>query len=137
MVGFIKGLFGGKPQPEKAAPEVEKPQKAEPSSGAYFLPPDDAKTFGNIDYMRTPKSIRRTFPKTAGGEEYAVVKQVSATDGGIISERPGEAAASPAKPEASSAPKPASAPTAAPTVRTSTDTSMDMFRNMAKDIKKR
>ncbi|HEY9646395.1 MAG TPA: hypothetical protein V6C88_08510, partial [Chroococcidiopsis sp.] len=95
-------------------------------------------TFGNIDYMRTPKAIRRTFPKTAGGEEYAVVKQVSATDGGIISERSGETAV---KPETSSAAKSTSAstpaPTPAPTVRASTDTSMDMFRNMARDIKKR
>jgi hypothetical protein len=30
----------------------------------FFLSPDDAQTMGNIDYMRTSRRTRRTFPKT-------------------------------------------------------------------------
>ena len=29
----------------------------------FFLSPDEAKTLGDIDYMRTPKTIHHTFPK--------------------------------------------------------------------------
>jgi hypothetical protein len=30
----------------------------------FFLEPDDAKTFGDIDYMRKAKRVKRTFAKT-------------------------------------------------------------------------
>lgn len=57
------------------------------SSESYFLEPDDAKTMGDIDYMRTPKKVKRTFAKTKGwGDVGASEKTVSAYD-----ERGGEA----------------------------------------------
>jgi len=54
--------------------------------GSVFLDPDDAKTMGDIDYMRTPKKIKRTFAKSKGwGEVSPSEKIVSAYDekGGI------------------------------------------------------
>jgi hypothetical protein len=49
--------------------------------GSVFLDPDDAKTMGDIDYMRTPKKIKRTFAKSKGwGEVSPSEKIVSAYD---------------------------------------------------------
>ena len=49
--------------------------------GSVFLDPDDAKSMGDIDYMRTPKKVKRTFAKTKGwGDVGASEKVVSAYD---------------------------------------------------------
>ena len=52
----------------------------------YFLDEDDSKSFGNIDYMRTSKVTRRTFPKTASNQVGEIVKQVSATEDRKVSD---------------------------------------------------
>jgi hypothetical protein len=36
----------------------------------FFLDPDDAMTMGDINYMRTSKRTRRTFPKTASNKGF-------------------------------------------------------------------
>ena len=60
------------------------------SSESYFLEPDDSKTMGDIDYMRTSKKVKRTFPNTKGwGDVGASEKTVSAYD-----ERGGDPSAS-------------------------------------------
>ena len=44
----------------------------------YFLSPDDAMTMGDIDYMRTSKRTRRTFPKTLKNKDgFALDNEVS------------------------------------------------------------
>lgn len=59
------------------------------SSDSYFLEPDDAKTMGDIDYMRKAKKVKRTYAKTKGwGDVGASEKSVSAYD-----ERSGESPA--------------------------------------------
>jgi hypothetical protein len=137
MVGFIKGFFGAKSKTQRVE-TVEQKQpdtssSAEQLSKAFFLEPDDAKTFGNIEYMRSPKTTRRTFPKTqANGEEFDFIQQVSAlevvkSDGKELSSTPTVEAnpkpIAPQKPQESNR-------------STSTDTNLDMFRRMARDIKK-
>ena len=60
MAGFF-GLFG------KKTKYVDEPQQnisSAQSSEDFYLSSDDAKTLGDIEYMRTPKAVRRTFPKT-------------------------------------------------------------------------
>lgn len=57
MTGFIRGLFSKKKKPE--AP-----------SNAFFLDDDSAKSLGNLDYMRTPNTVRRTFAKSLGSPEH-------------------------------------------------------------------
>jgi hypothetical protein len=137
MVGFIKGLFGGRsqennPQPEEA--EVNTVESQKPRS--YYLDPDDAKTLGNIDYMRTAKTVRRTFPKAPGATEaYEMVQQVSSMDKLEVSTM------NSAMTEPSVAPSDESAPSLSKTsneaeTRRSTDSSMDMFRKMARDMKR-
>lgn len=47
----------------------------------FFLSPDDAMTMGDIEYMRKPKRVRRTFPKTASNKGgFAVETEVSANE---------------------------------------------------------
>jgi hypothetical protein len=128
MTGFIRGIFGSKKKSD--AQPVERPQKDEK---AFFLDPDEAKTFGNIDYMRTAKSVKKTFPKGKVSGEYT--KAVSATETMDFSQ---PSTPQPVKREEPSAPStPAPSFSSEPAPRRQPDTSMDLFRNMAKDIKKR
>ncbi len=53
MAGFL-GLFGGKKEDKEA----------------FFLDTDESKSMGDIDYMRTPNTVRRTFAKKAGETEH-------------------------------------------------------------------
>jgi len=127
MAGLF-GLFGGKKKQDPS-------QSSEPQQGAYFLDPDSAKTFGDIDYMRTVKTVRRTFPKTVANKgEFEQIDSVSALDkmSGSNSNGSGAMNGQKSTPEA---PKPT--PENSSSQRRTTDTNMDMFRNMAKDIRKR
>lgn len=55
MAGLF-GLFGG--------------NKEEGSKEAFFLDNDESKSLGDIEYMRTPNTVRRTFAKKAGESEH-------------------------------------------------------------------
>ncbi len=95
---------------------------------SYFLDPDSAKTVGDINYMRKPVTVRRTFPKTKTGGGGEITLEVSS-----IEKRELEGvtkAETPTIPETKFEPK-------IPERRTAKDSnSMDMFRNMAKEIRK-
>ena len=174
MTGFIKCLFNRKkadaqpeapkPKEEKAPkpkaqkapkPKKEKPPKPQKEEKAFFLEPDDAKTYGDIDYMRTVKTIKRTFPKTKSNPNSGTprIEQVSALGITRVSDAyaPDYMKATPSKGStgsgSSSAPDYMKATPYQPDAgitsdRTSiderrrTDTNMDMFRNMAKDMKR-
>ena len=128
MTGFIRGLFGRKNQQTRAAQPKQ--------TGAFFLNEDDAKTFGDIDYMRSNKVVKRTFARKRGAEEMESVRQISAMEMSELDEKgivnqPKKAAPS----SFQSTPQPSKSES--PRRSANTDTSMDMFRNMAKDIKKR
>lgn len=148
MTGFIRGLFGSKankaaeagPQPPEAAPSTN--GKAE----AFYLDADDAKTLGDINYMRASKSIRRTFPKTAStAAELEMIQQVSATEKASAGE--GTAIASgngtaleqitAAQPGAPTPPVTLNGNGATPALERTSTPDMDIFRNMARDMKKR
>lgn len=136
MVGFIKGILGSKQKAEEVI--VQKPEPtpapaAKQESTAFYLDADEAQSLGNLDYMRTAKAVRRTFPKTVNNAEIELVQKVSAmmkqaegSSASIVQQAEGEAQ---------------TGETSAPTVdlvaeRRRTDTSMDMFRSMAKGLKK-
>lgn len=141
MIGFIRGLFGGR-------------KEQEPQKGAFFLDSDQAKTFGNLDYMRTAKSVRRTYPETTlarvvGSEQTKVVSSDKSmkVDGGQETPKSATFATSQAtsfssvqstyKPQSSfgRASSTGSSSTSAGD-RRRTDSGMDMFRDMAKNLKK-
>lgn len=76
MAGFF-GLFGNQTKYVDEPTEMEQPQNKE----AFYLEPDDAKTLGNIEFMRKPNVIRRTFPKTASNQKGAEsIRQVSSME---------------------------------------------------------
>ena len=126
MTGFIRGLFGRKNQQAPAQPK---------QTGAFFLSEDDAKTFGDIDYMRSNKVVKRTFARKRGAEEMESVRQISAMEMRELDER--GLVSQPKTASSSFEPTPQASKSEAPRRSANTDTSMDMFRNMAKDIKKR
>ncbi len=138
MTGFIRGLFGGKAKnPGEADRPVRQPAPQQPTikqvGGAYFLSDDDAKSYGNIEYMRSSKTVRRTFAKKRGETvERESIRQISALEAKRLQEQglsvekvaPSDVSSQPAiKKDANSE-------------RRKVDTNLDMFRKMAKDIKK-
>ena len=126
MTGFIRGLFGRNNQ---------RSPKPKQEGGAFFLDEDDAKTFGDIDYMRSSKVVKRTFARKKGQtEELESVRQISAMDKADVRED-----GVPMKPsgmETASFQSPTVKPTEEKFKRRTSDSSMDMFRNMARDLKK-
>ncbi len=130
MTGFIRGLFGSR----KA--ETDAGSTATPGdSGAYFLDADSAKTYGDIDYMRTTKAIKRTFPK--GGPRISEVSSEKWGNGSSDSTAAPSQSSTPSTPKFS-APSNSSTGSNSFTAseRRKPDKGMDMFRDMAKDIRK-
>ncbi|MBD2230956.1 hypothetical protein [Phormidium tenue] len=139
MTGFIRGLFSGKAKNpgEADRPVRQKPAPQQPTikqvGGAYFLNEDDAKSYGNIEYMRSSKTVRRTFAKKRGETvEKESIRQISALEAKRLQEQglavekiaPSEVSIQPAVKKDASA------------ERRKVDTNLDMFRKMAKDMKK-
>ncbi len=116
---------------------------------SFFLPPDEAKSLGDIDYMRKSKRVRRTFPKTQTNDVTEVIKETSSMKTSTVNGNdfvsPLTASVAESKSESnqsSSFNTPASASTSTSsnevkTERQKVNTGMDMFRNMAKDIRKK
>ena len=135
MTGFIRGLFGGSnAQSGEAAPAPKKVDRQPKESKDFFLDMNEARTFGNLEYMQTAKKVKRTFPKTAGQpEEMEYVQEVSAMGRMIEGQK--------SVPVVSSTPIVETKETTSSTTngsvdRRKADSSMDMFRKMAKDIRK-
>lgn len=147
MTGFIRGLFSKKATDEAAKPapveppkqeKVERPKKekaARPSreSSAFFLESSEAQTYGNLEYMKASKKIRRTFPKTLDSPDSKEYIQELSAMGRVV---PGQAKVEIVvpKPESESAQSAPVEDAAAQRRKAATD--MDMFRKMAKDIRK-
>jgi hypothetical protein len=134
MTGFIRGLLGGK---AKNPGESDRPVRQQPAieraAGSYYLEPDDAKSYGDIEYMRSSKTVRRTFAKKRGEtEEKESIRQVSAMEAVKLQEN-GLPAQKTAQAETFSQPTVKSEPSFE---RRKVDTNLDMFRQMAKDMKK-
>lgn len=143
MTGFIRGIFGSKKKKQDDSSSTQPDKNAPKESTAYFLDPDEAKTYGNIDYMRTAKSVKKTFPKGKVVGEYTKAVSAMETMDFTKSTTPQpvkrDSTASGSTQSMSSTPN-----TPTPSFNTNeatgqrkSDSSMDMFRNMAKDIKKR
>jgi hypothetical protein len=114
------GLFGKK----------DKKDNSEKKDNSFFLDQDSAKTFGDIDYMRTPKGVKKTFP-TVNGVKGAEMKEIfTATE--KVEGSQTEVAKDKSKSDEAIAPS-----TFEQKVNTRVDSSMDIFLNMAKDIKKK
>lgn len=145
MTGFIRGFFGSKPQIEETSSASANGatnneasnnavRQSQPASKAFFLSDDEAKTLGDIEYMRTPSKLRRTFPKAAGVEVNEMVSEISALEKKVqLSKAQGEIV----NPAPTATSESINLNTEAIAERRRTDNSMDMFRNMARNLNKR
>jgi hypothetical protein len=126
-MGLLEFVFG------KSAPKDDTQPKQ-----AFYLNDDDAKTFGNIDYMRSSKTVKRTFAKKKGETEHMEsIRQISALKASAADNNGVFSPLTQAVAEANSngtAPDTGVVKSARPRRKSSSD--MDMFRNMAKDIRK-
>lgn len=135
MTGFIRGLLGGKKakNPGEADRPVQQQSAIERAGGAFYLEPDDAKSYGNIEYMRSSKTVRRTFARKAGEtEEKESIRQISAMEAIKLT---AEGLPAEKTPQVESFSQPAVNKTPSYGGR-QVDTNLDMFRKMAKDLKK-
>ncbi|WP_017292903.1 hypothetical protein [Geminocystis herdmanii] len=98
---------------------------------SYFLNSDESKTFGDIDYMRKSKTVKRTFAKSVSGGGGELVKEVSAMK---MTKKDGKETG--VNNSQISADTSESSFTPNSQQLRNTDTSMDSFRKMAKQIKK-
>lgn len=135
MAGLF-GFFGKKKDndgKDRAKPTETNGSKPE----AYFLDADQAKSFGNIEYMRTAKTVRRTFPKTVGnGGTFERVQTVSTIEAAKAAAL--KAAIDQSKIDIPSVTKSGETPANSEAIaRRRSDSSMDMFRKMAQDIRKK
>jgi hypothetical protein len=154
MIGLIKGIFQRKPSEASEAVQPSEPAvKRQPNATAFFLDPDDAKTFGDINYMRTAKSIKRTFPKFGNNEAgFEKIVQISALQSIADSDSQAAKAMLEISTPTSASPSFAEAPKRETVASESNngnnsngskaeqrqlDTSLDMFRSMAREIRKR
>lgn len=130
-MGLFEFVFG------KGAPKDDTQGKA-----AYYLSDDDAKSFGDIEYMRSVKTVRRTFAKRKGETEHMEsVRQISATkmadvDSNSAFSAPQASASPSTSSDADSASTPPAVVPTTPRRRAASSNDMDMFRDMAKKIRK-
>ena len=126
MAGLF-GLFGNKTkfvdEPDTVTPKAEKKE-------AFFLEPDQAQSLGDAEFMRTPITTRRTFPKTLSGKGAAIVQEVSS----MSKKQTKEVEVPSISLNTSSLPESPTEPVK--NERRTGDDSLDMFRKMAKDLKK-
>ncbi|MEM8805093.1 MAG: hypothetical protein AAGF01_03485 [Cyanobacteria bacterium P01_G01_bin.38] len=122
-MGIIRALFG----------------RSNQGQGAFYLSEDDAKTMGDIDYMRSNKVVRHTFAKKKGETgEKASAKSISAMKSTRLSDNGLPTASSVSNTFSQPSVSQPSVSESKPTERrsASVDSSMDMFRDMAKKIRK-
>jgi hypothetical protein len=137
VTGFIKKLFRSKSSVEGEMVEpTPKPAKlpAPPrDNAAYFLDADAAKTFGDIDYMRSSKSVRRSFSKKKIGEDNESVRLISSLQATASGQNLLSPVINPLNPQDTTNQSNGSG---SKSQRRTADSSMDMFRNMAREIRK-
>jgi hypothetical protein len=111
----------------------------------FFLPPDEAQSLGNTEYMRKKVTIRRTFPITTSNKSGELIKEVSATTdrlvskGGTFASNGNSSAPQSTTNNGVSNESSQSNQSVEPSFteeRRSNSGGMDMFRNMARQIRK-
>ncbi len=148
MVGFIKRLFRSNSNNNPDQSNSENSQ----SGKDFFLDPDEAKTYGDIDFMRQPIQMKKSFPKTLSNPQGSeLIEEVSALEKKEISQKglsqnvsntnfqvSNQQTSSPAS-NVSNTPSANFSNTQDPTIkqRRQSDSSIDMFRDMAREINKK
>ncbi len=134
MAGFLRRLFGPKDSAD-SKPQAPKAPKPPRGNQAFYLDPDDAKSYGDADYMRTARTVKRTFM----GGKYEFVQEVSSSEAKATPDTlsPKSKESTTAHPSSDSAPSSNATPSTPATERRRGGSDLDMFRNMAKDLGKK
>ncbi|MGQ9838229.1 MAG: hypothetical protein ACUVRV_09760 [Cyanobacteriota bacterium] len=133
MVGIFRRFWSsrGKADSTPATEPVSKPAKLRDNT--FFLDPDEAKTLGNIEYMRTPKTVKHTFLDFGATEKVEIVEQISSLGKvKLTTEKPKIAEATS---EQGSNPTSSTSSQANPRRQAGSD--MDTFRNMARSLRRK
>jgi len=132
MVGIFSRFFGSRGQVDSKPSSETAAQPAKKKDNTFFLDPDEAKTLGNIEYMRTPRVVKHTFKDFGSAEKVEVVEQVSSLSKVKLAV------------EQAKAPEPASEQSSSTSTSSSGAGSrrqggsdLDMFRNMARSLKRK
>lgn len=137
-MGFLSDLFGLKSKyVDEETDEAEQAAEAQKRQ-AYFLEPDDAKTFGDINYMRSPTSVKKRFAKKKDDTGEVLEQEVETSAFGQVIRSNKKISATPEPlPTPENQPMKESQPNSFERRRADAkDSNMDMFRNMARDMKK-
>ncbi len=124
MAGFWQRLF------RRDTPKTS--EKIKKADNSFFLNPDEAKTLGDINYMRTARTVKRTFPVVNGQKPDDWVAEVSAKEQKMINTQPASTAAN----TEAAAPQAKEASSAVTPERQRAASDLDPFRAMARDLRK-
>jgi len=137
-MGFLSDLFGLKSKYVDEETDEAEQAAEDQKRRSYFLEPDDAKTFGDINYMRSPKSVKKRFAKKKDNLGEGLEQEVETSAFGQVIRSNKQISATPEP-----LPAPQNQPVSQPQPNRferrradSSDSSMDMFRKMARDMKK-
>jgi hypothetical protein len=112
----------------------------------FFLSPDEAKTLGDIIYMRKPVKVKRSFPKTQNNQSsFEIEKEISSLEDKNRSLNGNTASSNNFIPTSTSEPDYIASTKGVTEAQKSKsveerhrqDSSLDMFRNMVRSIKKK
>lgn len=100
----------------------------------FFLDPDDAQTYGNLNYMRKSTRVRHTFPKNLKNPNgFEVVKEISSLSNSSLSDFSQTIAQNNSVANTPSQFNQASSISS----NNPSSTNMDFFRSMARNMKKK
>jgi len=129
MIAIIKTLFGGGKSNKNSNKD---------KGPAYYLDNDSAKSLGDMDYMRTAKSVKKSYPKAVGklnlisGEVEESISAMEKKQGGIA-----ESTTSATSTTSSSFEQSSTFSSSSTFRPRRSDSNMDSFREMARNMKKK
>ena len=93
-MGLFDRLLGSSSSGVKISGQ-SKPAKAKKAEGAFFLDPDASTSMGDVNFMRRPNTIRRTFPGSADSPgQKEMIQEVASMEARLETMTPGLAGTS-------------------------------------------
>ena len=96
-MGLFDRLLGSRSSGVKNSGQSEpaKAKKAKKAEDAFFLDPDASASMGDVNFMRSPNTIRRTFPGTADSPgQKEMIQEVASMEARLETMTPGLAGTS-------------------------------------------
>ena len=93
-MGLFDRLLGSRSSEVKISGQSE-PRKAKKAEEAFFLDPDASTSMGDVNFMRRPNTIRRTFPGSADSPgQKEMIQEVASMEARLETMTPGLAGTS-------------------------------------------